>query len=282
MPKFFEESVVDDHFDDFRIVEHIDSGGFKDVFLAEHDGKEIVLKLLPIERRSRRKRANREGEAMQKIESDIFVDLVDYFEEDINGKRTFVILEEYIAGSTLADAIEEGRSGVEFGYKVIDTITNILLEFDKKNIIHRDIKPENIMVDEDNQIRVLDVGIVRFEEKESLTPDHMDRLGTPRYGAPEQLVYNKEKQTIKTDLFSSGIVMFESITGEHPFDIGGTSVTDAICEGKKRNLEGFIGETELGQEFNFVFDTLTKTAPHKRYRKPEYAREDLKTIGEMI
>lgn len=278
MPKYYDQSAVESHFEDFTIVDFIDSGGFKDVFLANVEGDDLVLKLLPIDRRSRKRRAHREGEAMEQIKSSSFVNLIDYFEYEINGRRTFVILEEYVAGETLSDRIERGEYSLEFGLYTTETLFDFLVEIDELNMIHRDIKPENIMVNEAGEIRILDVGIVRFEERESITPDHMDRLGTPYYGAPEQLDYDKDKQSIKTDLFSTGIVMFETITGQHPFENRGKSVTDAICEGDKQSLEQYIENASLGEELNFFFDTLTQPEPNRRFRKPKYAKEDFDSI----
>ncbi|WP_313691552.1 serine/threonine protein kinase [Halorarum halobium] len=272
MPKFYDIDVVESHFDGLELIEHIDSGGFKDVFLVNDRGEEVVLKLLPVDRRSRRRRAHREGEAMKEIESNTFVDLIDYYEEEIDGRQTFIIFEEYINGQTLEQYIGDGNFGLDFGLYTISTLLDILKEFDEKEMIHRDIKPANIMVTDDEEIRLLDVGIMRFEEKESLTPDHLDRLGTPFYGAPEQLDYDKSKQSIKTDLFSSGVVMFETITGVHPFKDRGKSVTDAICDGDKQSLTDYIDGDE-GEDLDYFFDTLTNPVPSKRFRKPEFAED---------
>lgn len=279
MPKYYDLVSVQKHFDDLEIIEHIDSGGFKDVFLVEQDGRNIVLKLLPVDRRSRRKRAKREGQAMKEIESDDFVDLIDYFEETVDERRTFVILEEYIPGGTLEEKLEKEDNSLEFGLNLTQTLLELLSEFDQKDMIHRDFKPANIMIDESGEPQVLDVGIVRFEEKESLTPDHMERLGTPGYGAPEQLDYEKDEQSIRMDLFSTGIVMFESITGDHPFVDQGEVVTDAICNGSKRDLSNYV-EGEFGEDLQFFFDTLTQPQPNKRYRKPEHALEVFNEIVE--
>lgn len=278
MPKYYEQSTVESHFQDVNVIQYITSGGFKDVFLVSDDGQETVLKLLPVDRRSRKKRAKRESEAMQKTESDCFVDLLDYYEDEIGGRDTFVMFEEYIDGDTLEQRLKKGGHGLEFGVNVVDTLLELLIEFDEKGMIHRDIKPQNLMIDQNNNVRVLDVGIVRFEEKESITPDHMDRLGTANYGAPEQLDYDKDLQSIRTDLFSSGIVMFESITGEHPFEGQASSVTDAICNGTRKDLSEFV-DGELGEELDFFFETLTHPEPNKRFRKPEYAKEHFENIG---
>jgi len=279
MPKYYDTSEVESHFTDLEILEYIASGGFKDVFLVDDQGDEVVLKLLPVERRSTKKRARRESEAMIRTESESFVNLLDYFEDSIEGRDTFVMFEEFIAGETVKETIQGGEYGVEFGLEVMQTLLELLVEFDDKGMIHRDLKPSNLMVDKNGGIRVLDVGIVRFEQKESLTPDHMDRLGTPSYGAPEQLDYDKDLQSIRTDLFSSGIVLFESVTGVHPYKNRGSSVTDAICNGNKADLTEYV-DGELGENLGAFFDILTHTEPSKRFRKPAHALERFEEIKE--
>lgn len=281
MPEHYDEEAIKTHFTELNIKEYLDSGGFKDVFLAEENGEQFVLKLLPVNRRHQLRRARREADAMQKIESDVFVDLLDYYEDEIGIKRSFVIYEEYIPGKTLKQVIEDGDHSLELALETTWDILNVLDEIQEIPLIHRDIKPSNIMVQPDGQIRLLDVGIARHEEKDSLTPDHADRgPATRQYAAPEQLENRKEEQSIRTDIFSLGIVFFETITGEHPFLDRGKSVSDAICEGDKDTLESHIGGHEQIDDLQLFFDICTEVEPHDRFRKPGHAKELLNDIME--
>ena len=282
MPKYYSQEEVEQAIPEYSFEEHIASGGFKDVFLAKREGEETVVKLIPVNHPSRRDRAHREAEAMQKIESDSFVDLKNFFETEVAGKTTFVIEEEYIGGDTLDQAINSDNYGLDLGMQVGQTLLDLLVELDEKDIIHRDIKPQNMMVDEKGIVRVLDVGIVRFEERESLTPDHLDRLGTPNYGAPEQLNYDKELQSIRTDLFSTGIVIFESITGTHPFSGTGRSISDAIVRGERQSITDYIEDQELAEDLEYFTETLTATEPHRRFRKPDHAKEYFEDISRKV
>jgi len=282
MPKYYDWSDVKTSLEEYDFKEHIDSGGFKDVFLAERDQDYVVVKLLPVRRVSRKKRAEREAEAMDSITSPNFVNLIDYYKIDVGGIPTFIIEEEYIDGPTLRQKLDRSENSLDLGIQITDTLLDLLIGFEELSIIHRDIKPPNIMISEDGEIILLDVGIVRFEERESITPDHLDRLGTPNYGAPEQLDYDKNLQSVRTDIFSTGIVLFESITGVHPYSNTGKSISQAILDGDKIGFEGLLDDDDLAEELDTVFEIMTQTEPNVRYRKPEYAKEDFEEIKEMI
>ena len=282
MPKYYSLDDVEAALPEYSIVEHKASGGFKDVFLAEKDGNSVVVKLIPVGRPSRRQRAEREADAMQKIDSPHFVNLLDYDELLVGGEPTFLLVEELIDGPTLREVIDRGDVGAELGLQVANVIVDLLIQFDKLDIIHRDIKPQNIMLDENGNIVLLDVGIVRFEERESVTPDHLDRLGTPNYGAPEQLDYDKELQSPRIDIFSTGIVMFESIMGAHPYDNRQTPVSEAIAEGNKSELTNILDNAEADEMLSELFENMTETEPYARIRKAEFVRDDLQEIEEAM
>lgn len=282
MPKHYDFEEVKRALPEYSFQRHIDSGGFKDVFLVEGGSDNAVVKLLPIERASKKRRANNEADAMQKISSPNFVNLLDYFEAEVGGTSTFVMEEELIDGPTLRKVLDRGDHGLDLGIRVADVLLDLLIEFEDIGIYHRDIKPSNIMFNESGEVVLLDVGIVRFEERESVTPDHQDRLGTPNYGAPEQLDYDNDLQSCRIDIFSTGVVVFETITGIHPYSNTGKSISESIMEGDKIDFEGLLDDDELSEEINTLFDTMTQTKPYNRYRKPQFAREKLDEIMELM
>jgi serine/threonine-protein kinase len=137
------------------------------------------------------------------------------------------------------------------------------------------------MFGSDERLILLDVGIVRFEERDSITPDHADRLGTPDYGSPEQLDYDKDLQSIRTDILSTGIVMFESVTGIHPYDQTSSSPSQAILSDKKVMYNDYLDEDEPITDLNEMFTTMTEKQPFLRYPGPEEAMETLAEIKEV-
>ena len=277
MPNEFDLEEVRELYPEYNISEYIDSGGSKDVFKGRLDGEDIVIKLLPVESRHRLRRAEREARAMEIIDSDIFVELIEHFIDELpeEDETVFVIVEEYVPGRTLDELVEDGDIGTDLGVTVLSALLDVLTEFDEENIVHRDIKPSNIMISDSGDVTLLDVGIARFTKKTSLTETGADYApGTRGYRAPEQIENRKQEQDIRTDLFAAGIVFFESITGIHPFDQGQDDYSEAILNGNRRDLLDFIDDRGLSQ----IFKKLTETELHQRYRKPEHASEELELI----
>jgi serine/threonine-protein kinase len=283
MPNNYTVSDIEGLFPDYDISEHIGEGGFKDVFRATLEGEDVVIKLFPVEGRQMRRRASRETRAMEEVDSPIFVDLIEHFVDEIDGVPTYVIVEEYIPGETLKEKIASGDIGVSLAIDVAESLLECLIEFQDHDLVHRDIKPSNIIVTPSGEIMLLDVGIVRFQEEESLTPDHAERgPSTPPYAAPEVLENDKDAQDVRTDLFSLGIVFYESVTGNHPFNIEGHTRPEAIQRSlRMEDLADHIDDTDLKEPVDLFYRSLTAHEQHERYRKPEHAQDELEVIMEV-
>lgn len=100
------------------------------------------------------------------------------------------------------------------------------------------------------------------------------------YASPEQLNNDKDLQDIRSDLFSTGIVMFKSLTGDHPFATNNLelSIPDAILQNDKQSMEGYFDDSELERNLHSIYDKMTKPQPFERYRRPRHALEDLDAV----
>jgi serine/threonine-protein kinase len=107
------------------------------------------------------------------------------------------------------------------GIKLLKTLLDISVILEDIKTVHRDIKPSNIICGNDGNYYLIDFGIARQLDKTSLTFTKA-AIGphTPGYGAPELFQYSKKDIDIRSDLFSIGVVLFEALTGEHPFLTG--------------------------------------------------------------
>lgn len=269
-------------FPEFDINREIEEGNIKRVFEAEYQGEKVALKIIPYDENKERLEGytEREIEIMQTIDSDVLVNLLDAWKEEIEGVSAYVIVEEFINGETLKEHINAGETSPRLGIQVAYSILDVLPQFDEGNIVHRDIKPENLMVEEDG-VRLLDVGVARMNEKETLTPDFNRKgPGTTAYSAPEVLQNDRDNQNVRTDLFSTGIVLFEATTGEHPFDHQGMAYRDAILEHNRKDLEGYLNDSRFEKDLDEFYKRLTEYEPADRYRKAEHATEELEEIIE--
>jgi eukaryotic-like serine/threonine-protein kinase len=127
--------------------------------------------------------------------------------------RPFIAM-EYVAGETLRDRIARGPVAIDEVLTVIMQVVAGLDEAHRKGIIHRDIKSGNIMVTEAGHARIMDFGLARLEGSPSVTKTGLT-LGTVDYMSPEQA--RGEAVDHRTDLWSAGVVLYELLTGELPF-----------------------------------------------------------------
>ena len=125
------------------------------------------------------------------------------------------IAAEYIEGKTLRQVIRPGGVGVELTGRCARQIAGALGAAHAKGIVHRDIKPQNLMLTAEGRIKVLDFGLAfRAASEERLTRTGVVR-GTLHYMSPEQL--EGKPVDHRTDIFSLGVVLYEMVSGKHPF-----------------------------------------------------------------
>ena len=194
-------------------------GSFKFVFETESEvGTRLALKLL--NQKMSDARSRREIEAMQTCRCDNIGQLLDLGTEIVGGKKVSYLLEEFFSSGSLEDEIQAGGGTLtlERVISVGEGIIQALVQLEELNLVHRDIKPANIMLREDGTAVLVDFGLVRYLDKESLTATWaMQGPGSPFYAAPEQLSNSKQLIDHRTDQFGLGITLWYACTGMHPY-----------------------------------------------------------------
>ncbi|MCB9869674.1 MAG: serine/threonine protein kinase [Planctomycetes bacterium] len=138
------------------------------------------------------------------------------FDHDCQEGRLYLVM-ELVEGATLRQAIEGERRDLAWTLDKIAQLADVLQVAHEHGIVHRDIKPENVMVDTTGRVRGLDFGISHaLADGERLTRTG-EILGTPEYMAPEQILDVPEAVDARTDVYSTGVVLYELLTGRSPF-----------------------------------------------------------------
>lgn len=146
------------------------------------------------------------------------------------GEEYFYILESFIEGGNLRDFISKnGPLNHDEIFNFLNTILYDLTILEQRRLVHRDIKPENIMRSPDGQYYLIDFGIARDLTQESLT-DTSNQFGphTAGYAPMEQIDNEKKNIDSCTDLYSTGVIAYEMLTGKNPFVDGCTSIAQVI------------------------------------------------------
>jgi eukaryotic-like serine/threonine-protein kinase len=204
-------------FPNLKNISPLDDGGQKSVFTADHqtDGK-IVLKLF--HPGANVDRAIREVDAVAMIKS---ARVPKILESGMASSPTGDIIwfrEEFIAGRTLRDKLNEGQLNAESILRIGLHTLEALRAAEVCRIVHRDIKPENIIIEANGSAWILDFGLARHLDKVSLTATALHwGMGTAGYAPAEQFRNLKPDQDSRTDLFALGVTLYECVEGMNPF-----------------------------------------------------------------
>ncbi len=204
----------------------IGRGGMSDVHLATDArlGRRVALKLLKSSLASDpvfRTRFRQEAQAAARMAHPTIVRVFDAGEETSvapDGHETVVpfIVMEYVEGRLLRDMLLDGPLPAREAGEIVEQVLTALEYSHRAGVVHRDVKPGNIMVTPTGQVKVMDFGIARAISDSSATVAQTSTiLGTAQYFSPEQA--RGETVDARTDLYSTGVVLFEMLTGRPPF-----------------------------------------------------------------
>jgi eukaryotic-like serine/threonine-protein kinase len=227
----------------YRVLAKIGAGGMGEVYLARDLklDRKVALKVLPAAFTAdaeRLQRFVREAKAVSALNHPNIITIYEISESvtPTQTGTTHFIATEFIEGVTLRARLAKGRLPLREALEIVQQIARALEAAHRAGIVHRDIKPENIMLRPDGLIKVLDFGLARvtehhFEEVDTqattavrLKTEPGIVLGTVYYMSPEQA--RGLEVDARSDVFSLGIVLYEMVTGQRPFQ--GATLTDVL------------------------------------------------------
>jgi eukaryotic-like serine/threonine-protein kinase len=195
----------------YEVKSLLGKGGMGEVYRARDTRlkRDVAIKILPEEfsRDAHRvSRFQREAEVLASLNHPNIATIYDL--QEANGSR-FLIL-ELVEGETLADRIARGPIPVDEAMTISKQIVEALDAAHERGIVHRDLKPGNIMIAKSG-VKVLDFGLARSGQDETVLTESHIVMGTPAYMAPEQR--EGKPADARTDIYSFGCVLYEMLTG---------------------------------------------------------------------
>lgn len=222
-------------------------------------------------------RFKREAQAAGKMNHPNIVSIYDYGE---HGELAYIVM-QYIEGKTLKEYFEQEKfkrspSSVFSIKQTINIMSQMLtgLGYAHENgIIHRDIKPANIMIDNKENVFIADFGIAKMESSGATKVGAV--IGTPSYMSPEQF-YGFEADK-RSDIFSSGALLYQFITGTKPFEGSIVTVMNKVINEYPR--EPSLINSVIPKELDHIVSKAMAKDPDKRFQTAETFIEALKKIS---
>ncbi len=262
--------------DRYQIIKSVGEGGMANVYLAYDTilDRNVAIKVLRGDLAADDKfvrRFQREALSASSLNHPNIVEVYDVGED--NGQ--YYIVMEYIEGKHLKSLIKKrGTLTVSEVIDIMLQITDGLACAHDSYIIHRDIKPQNIMILENGLVKITDFGIAMAINSTQLTQTN-SVMGSVHYLPPEQA--NGKGSTLKSDIYSMGILMYELLSGKLPYK-GDNAVEIALKHMKEPlpSIKEYV--PDLPQSVENVILKATAKNPKNRYADAREMNEDLKTV----
>jgi len=272
----------------YEITGAIGAGGMGEVYRA-HDpklGRDVAIKVLPeafAHDAERMARFQREAKVLASLDHPNIASI--YGLEDSGGTRALVM--QLVEGPTLADRIRFGPIPVDEAVGIARQIADALEYAHERGIIHRDLKPANVKVTNDDVVKVLDFGLAKALEGDSLSLDISTSptisrmatqqgvlLGTAAYMSPEQAKAKSVDR--RADIWAFGCVLYEMLTGKVAFP--GDSVTDTLAAVIRAESDWSLLPANTPMRIRVLLQRCLQKDPKQRLRDIGDARISLDEV----
>lgn len=261
--------------DRYQIIKTLGEGGMANVYLA-HDtilDRNVAVKVLRGDLANDEKfvrRFQREALSASSLSHPNIVEMYDVGEDD----GQYYIVMEYVNGKTLKQVLKQrGQLSITEVIDIMLQLTDGMAHAHDAYIVHRDIKPQNIMLLSNGVIKITDFGVATALNSTQLTQTN-SVMGTVHYLPPEQA--QGKGSTIRSDIYSMGIMMYELLTGLVPYK-GENAVEIALKHLKEPLPSVRKSNSSIPQSIENVVIKATAKNPKNRYADARQMHEDLKT-----
>jgi non-specific serine/threonine protein kinase len=268
----------------YRVLEMIGSGGMGEVYRARDErlDREVAIKLLPagiLADETARQRFRQEALALSRFNHP---NIATIYEFDTEAGADFIVT-ELVKGETLAEKLAVRRLPERDALLLAAQLADGLAAAHERGIIHRDLKPTNLRVTAEGRLKILDFGVAApLPPLPDSTTAELDApppafAGTLPYMSPEQL--RGEVLDVRSDIYSAGTVLYEMITGHHPFESRLlTAMLDGILNKPPAPLSRL--RPELSPKLEEIVLRCLEKQPERRYQSSQELAIDLRRAAD--
>ena len=261
--------------DRYEVIRAIGEGGMANVYLGYDTilDRNVAIKILRGDLSNDEKfvrRFQREALSASSLAHPNIVEMYDVGEDD----NVYYIVMEYVEGKTLKQLLKKrGSLTLSEAIDIMLQLTDGMAHAHDSYIIHRDLKPQNIMIKDDGQIKITDFGIAMALNATQLTQTN-SVMGSVHYLPPEQA--SGKGCTIKSDIYSMGIIFYELLTGSLPFK--GENAVEIALKHMRDPLPSVREDNQsIPQSIENIILKSTAKNPKNRYDDARSMHEDLLT-----
>src|SRR5438132_8579183 len=270
----------------YKIIQKLGAGGQGTVYKATDQklGRTVVVKVLPAEltaKETNLKRFEREARLASALDHPNICTIFDMDEAE----GLHFISMQYVEGKNVRQLVNGRPLELESALRIGIQVADALATAHARGIIHRDIKSGNVMVTDSGQVKILDFGLAKLLDETEARTGGIDLTeltevgvpyGTATYAAPEQAM--GDKVDARADIFSTGVLLYEMLTGTWPFR--GKSTVDVrhavIHDQAKTLVEMRPGATPV--RLQQILDKALSKDPRDRYQKFDELRDELRKV----
>ena len=265
----------------YEIIEELGTGGMGVVFLAKRvEGsfdQIVALKLIKrgMDSEAILDRFVNERQILASLEHPNIAHLIDGGTTD-DGLPYFVM--EYVEGEAIDQYVERSDIGLGERLDLFREVCSAVSFAHQNLVIHRDLKPSNILITKDGKVKLLDFGIAKLLKTDGdLQTATQYFVFTPEYASPEQV--RGEQLTTATDIYSLGVILYELLSGNRPYNTGGKSISDiikAVCETEPERPSSVVLRPRLEEQNStaenkgqITYDKRSATRPRSAIGIPQ-------------
>ena len=257
--------------DRYEVIRSIGEGGMANVYLGYDTilDRNVAIKVLRGDLSNDEKfvrRFQREALSASSLAHPNIVEMYDVGEDD----GIYYIVMEYVEGKTLKQLLKKrGTLTLSEAIDIMSQLTDGMAHAHDSYIIHRDLKPQNIMIKDDGQIKITDFGIAMALNSTQLTQTN-SVMGSVHYLPPEQA--SGKGCTIKSDIYSMGIIFYELLSGSLPFK--GDNAVEIALKHMREPLPSLREENDaIPQSIENIVRRATAKNPKNRYESARSMHE---------
>ncbi len=265
----------------FRILRLLGRGSFGNVYLAEqqHPKRHVAIKVLSNRvPATEMRRLEFEAEALARLDHPNITSVLDLGRDN---DRHFLVM-EYVDGLPLDQFLLLHDPAPATRLRLLAGVCDGVEHAHRRGVLHRDIAPKNILVTHDRVAKILDFGLAREVSARTQASQRLTLpgsvIGTLRYMSPEQLDGDPDLVDTRSDIYSLGVVVYESLAGRHPYLDEPTTLGEAVT--RLRNAEPARPvRGRLSSDLNAVLLKSVERDPQRRYTSAAELARDLRNIA---